>query len=123
MEFSLSMFIWDLIPGLFFLIASIMGFRLVRRLYGGRFTSALPYLLIGIFLILGMQVIHLVLEPFSPVLEESMYFMFALNGLQIIAGVFFVLALYQIYQSRYATEGFMNIDFEKNKKKSGGKKQ
>jgi len=116
---GIIMILVDLIPLIFFLIATIMCFRLVKKLYGGRFTSALPYLLIGIFLILGMQTIHL-MEGFFSILEESMPFMMGIQMLQLVAGIFFIKALYEIYQSRFATEGFLGFE---EKTKLGGKKQ
>lgn len=87
-----------------FAIAAVMAFRLSKKLYGGRFTNALPYLMIAIVLLLAMPVLHWIGHLLD--LGHSMDFMFGMQSLQILAGIFFIWALYNIYQTRFATEGF-----------------
>lgn len=107
-----------LIVGIIFIIAMTMGFRLLKKLYGGRFTTAIPYLLIGIFLLLGMVLLDQV-DVFYPSLnsDSSDAYGHGIQILQLISTLFFIKALYEIYQARFATEGF--IDFSSTK---GGKK-
>jgi hypothetical protein len=87
-------------------ITLIIGFRIVKKLYGGRFTNALPYLLMAIALLFGMEVLCLFGDIYQP-LGESLFFAHGIQMLQLVAGVFFITALYQIYQSRFATAGFI----------------
>lgn len=99
-----------------YLTAMIMGYRLIKRLYGGKFTSALPYFLIGISLIFGLIVLD-VLDIIFYVLESSELYAHSILVIQVLAGFFFILALYQIYQARFATEGFIGFDADKGGKR------
>lgn len=99
-------------------IAAIMCFKLVKKLYGGKFTSSLPYLLMAIILIFVMVCFH-ILDIFVPLLEESSIYLHSIQALQLVAGFFLIKALYEIYQSRFATEGFMSFEPESK----GGKKK
>jgi TRAP-type C4-dicarboxylate transport system permease small subunit len=94
-------------------------YQLVKKLYGGKCTEALPYLLMGIALIFGMSLLHLV-DVISPILDGSEAYLYSAQMLQLLAGFFFLNALYKIYQSRYATEGFLNFEEPVTK---GGKKK
>ena len=87
-------------------IALYLGFKLVKKLYGGRFTNALPYLLMAISMLFGMDVLCL-FGDFYSVVGETPIFAHGIQMLQLLAGVFFISALYQIYQTRFATAGFM----------------
>lgn len=87
-------------------ITLIIGFRVVKKLYGGRFTNALPYLLMAIALLFGMEVLCLFGDIYGAI-GESLFFAHGIQMLQLVAGVFFISALYQIYQSRFATAGFI----------------
>lgn len=87
-------------------ITLYIGFKLVKKLYGGRFTNALPYLLIAISLLFGMEVLCLFGDIY-PAIGDAALFSRGLLMLQLFAGVFFISALYNIYQTRFATEGFM----------------
>jgi TRAP-type C4-dicarboxylate transport system permease small subunit len=101
-----------------FLVAMIVGFKLIRRLYGGRFTSAIPYLLIGITLLLGMVILDQV-DVLMPSLNSDVSdaYPHGIQVLQLVATIFFIKALYEIYQARFATEGFLAFE-----EKKGGKK-
>lgn len=87
-------------------ITLVIGLRVVKKLYGGRFTNALPYLLMGIALLFGMEVLCLFGDIYQ-ILGESLFFTHGIQMLQLVAGVFFISALYQIYQARFATQGFI----------------
>lgn len=87
-------------------IAAVMTFKLVKKLYGGRFTAVLPYLLMAVMLLLGMQVLCLI-GDFARTLGESALYLHGIQVLQLLAGFFLISALYQIYQVRFATEGFI----------------
>lgn len=89
-------------------VAAVMCYRLVKKLYGGKFTSVLPYLLMAVVLLLGMQVLHLMGEFLGIYLAESSHlYQQGIQVLQLLAGFFFISALYHLYQVRFATEGFI----------------
>lgn len=90
-------------------VALYMGFNLVKKLYGGRFTSALPYLLMAVALLFCMEVLCL-FGDFYTAIGETTLFAHGIQMLQLVAGVFFISALYQIYQARFAMSGFMGGD-------------
>lgn len=98
--------IFSVIILIIFGIALYMGFKLVKKLYGGRFTSALPYLLMAIAMLFGMEALCL-FGDFYGVVGETPLFAHGIQMLQLLAGVFFISALYQIYQTRFATAGFI----------------
>lgn len=107
-----------LIVAIVFIIAMVLGFKLLKKLYGGRFTSAIPYLLIGISLLLGMVILDQV-DIMYPVLNSgsSDAFGHGIQLVQLVATMFFIKALYEIYQARFATEGFLEFDQNKGAKK------
>lgn len=106
-----------LIVGIIFIVAMTMGFRLLKKLYGGRFTTAIPYLLIGISLLLGMVVLDQV-DVLYPSLNSgtSDAYGHGIQVLQLISTLFFIKALYEIYQARFATEGFIDFSIKGGKK-------
>ena len=77
--------------------------------YGGKYTTVLPYLLGGFAVLFTFQAVEvgydllLTGNPGEP-------FFFGLQTLQLIAGLLFVLAVYQLYQIEYATTGFFSDD-------------
>lgn len=107
-----------LIVAIVFIVAMVMGFRLLKKLYGGRFTNALPYLLVGISLLLGMVILDQV-DMIYPALNSDLSDAYAhgLQLFQLVSTIFFIKALYEIYQARFVTEGFVGFE-----EKRGGKK-
>ena len=96
----------DILIIIVYLAATIMGYRILKKIYGGRFTSSIPYFMMGIVLIFGMVVLEQA-DLIFPALEGSDLFRHSIQTMQLVAGVFFISALYQMYQVRFATEGFM----------------
>lgn len=86
-------------------IAAVMCFKLVKKLYGGRFTAVLPYLLMAVVLLFGMQILDII-RDLNPVIDTHLY-LHGMQVLQLLAGFFLISALYQVYQVRFATEGFI----------------
>lgn len=113
---ELTELIGHLIIAVIFLVAMILGFKLLKKLYGGRFTTAIPYLLIGISLLFGMVILDQV-DVVYPSLNSDISdaYSHGIQILQLVATIFFIKALYEIYQATFATEGFLNIQ-------TGGKK-
>lgn len=97
-----------------FIFAMWQGFSLLKKLYGGRFTSAIPYFLIGISLLLGMVIMDLV-DLIYPALNSAVSdaYPHGIQLLQLVATLFFIKTLYEIYQARFATEGFMSFGGKK----------
>ena len=85
-----------------------MGFGATRKLYGGAWTSALPYGFIGIALIMLMFVIGMLSDAvyLSPGNYELVH-MVVMQVIQLMAGMFFFKGVYEVYMARFATEGFM----------------
>ena len=99
-----------------YIIAMVLCYRLIKKLYGGKFTSSLPYLFIGISLFLGLIVLD-VLDVIFYVLESSELYAHSIMAIQVLAGFFFIKALYEIYQSRFVTEGFIGFSEAKERRK------
>lgn len=87
-------------------------FVLTKKIYGGRFSSLLPYLSAGTALLLLKAIFEGVSQSLFPVFQEIEAFHAGLGVIQIMAGVFFLSAFYQLYHIRFATVGFL----EKKKK-------
>ncbi len=102
------------IVAIVFIVAMTQGFGLLKKLYGGRFTSAIPYFLIGISLLLGMVIMDLV-DLIYPALNSTLSdaYPHGIQVLQLVATMFFIKTLYEIYQARFATEGFMSFGGKK----------
>lgn len=102
--FSIDL-ILDILLVLIFGIATSQAFRLSKKLYGGRFTTALPYLAISLAILFIMPLILLIVGWYLPI-KNSVEYWAGLLAVQIVAGIFLLNALYQIYESKFATEGF-----------------
>lgn len=89
-----------------FLVAIILTYSLVRKLYGGKMTNSLPYLMMGVVLLFGMVVLDL-FDVLYPVLDGSEAYLHASQILQLLGGFFILKALYLIYQNKYLTAGFI----------------
>jgi hypothetical protein len=96
-----------------FIVAIIMSFWLLKKLYGGRFTSAIPYFLIGISLLLGLVILDQIDLIYPSLNLGSDAYMHGVQLLQVVALIFFIKALYEIYQARFATEGFFELESKK----------
>jgi hypothetical protein len=83
----------------------LLGFSLTKRLYGGKFTSVLPPLIASLALLLFIQILEFSFGYLTPY-AETMEFVFGVQMLQILAGVFLINALYRLYQINFATSGF-----------------
>ncbi len=105
---SIYMVFLHAIAMIVYVIAIIMCYRLSKKLYGGRYTSSLPYFLASMSLFLGMVILDQV-DLFFSELNSSSAYLYSIQALQLMAGVFLILALYQIYQLRYMTEGFKEV--------------
>ncbi|MBS3100689.1 hypothetical protein A2641_00990 [Candidatus Nomurabacteria bacterium RIFCSPHIGHO2_01_FULL_37_25] len=97
----------DIVAILISVYSLYMGFRLTKKLYGGKFTSVLPPLIASFALIFMKAIFELIFENLLPELGESLVFIFSIQMLQIIAGILLINALYQLYQVSFATAGFI----------------
>ncbi|MBI4214548.1 hypothetical protein HY546_01000 [archaeon] len=108
MQFSWFLVEWS-IASLLYLIAFLYAFkvaaRAIKTVRGGRYATAAPYLLVGLGVLFVMELLFASFYFLSPAVAHSAIFQFSAQTLQIIAGVFFIKAFYQIYQMSYATAG------------------
>lgn len=92
---------------LIYFVALYKIFILTKNIYGGRFSSLIPYLSAGTALLLLKAVFEGVMKFLFPAFYEIAAFQAGLNTIQIIAGLFFLSAFYQLYHIRFATVGFL----------------
>ncbi len=88
-----------------YLAIMIYGFNLARNLYGGRFTLFIPYILVAVSLLFSLDIWKIFAFIF-PALQTQI-FNYSMDVIQLIAGIFLLTALYQLYQMGYATAGFL----------------
>ena len=96
-------------------VVLMLGVSLTKKLYGGKFTSALPYLLAAIFLIFFGNILNIFIFFWFPTTAKTQVLKASIQIITIIAGTMLLMASYKLYLMRYATAGFM-----KNIKRSGG---
>jgi len=88
-------------------VVTIFGISLTRKLYGGKFTSSLPYLISGIFLIFVMVIFDIFIFFWIPsITAETQLLKSSIDILAIVSGLFLIVASYKLYLLKYATEGF-----------------
>jgi len=80
-----------------------MGFKITKKIYGGKFTSLLPPLLAGVALLFFMQILESIFL-FSQ-LHNEMASMVSLQVIQLVSGILFIKSTYQFYQMGFATSG------------------
>ena len=97
----------DIVAILISIYSLYLGFKLTKKLYGGKFTSVLPPLIGSFGLIFLKAVFEIVFETLLPELGEGLIFVFSIQMLQIVAGILLLNALYQLYQVSFATAGFI----------------
>lgn len=107
---SIGLLISSLIIVVYF-VALYKIFILTEKIYGGRFSSLIPYLSAGTALLLLKAIFDGVMKFLFPAFHELIAFQAGMDTIQIIAGLFFLSAFYQLYHIRFATVGF----FEKKK--------
>lgn len=96
-----------------FLAASVMAFGIAKKFSGGRFASAVPYLLLPLTMLTGMESLEIIGET-TPKLYGSLYFSHSIQILQLVAGFYLINFLYKVYQIKYSTEGFIAMENKKN---------
>ena len=97
----------DIVAILISIYSLYLGFKLTKKLYGGKFTSVLPPLIGSFALIFLKAIFEMVFETLLPELGESLIFVFSIQMLQVVAGILLINALYQLYQVSFATAGFI----------------
>ncbi|MEM4662701.1 MAG: hypothetical protein QXM75_01640 [Candidatus Diapherotrites archaeon] len=91
-----------------YVFAFIVTLAICRKLYGGGFSMALPYLIsmVGIFAVANFLKFFGAGENISYSIENAPVFWFSIQTLYIIGGIMFVAMLYQFYHTRYVTKGW-----------------
>ena len=82
-------------------------FVLTKKIYGGKFSSLIPYLSAGTALLLLKSIFNGVAKLIFPAFQEMGAFQAWLDVTQIMAGIFFLSAFYHLYHIRFATIGFI----------------
>lgn len=82
-----------------------LGFKVVRMLYGGRFTLILPPMLGAISVLLLVKIFQLFAVFVS--IGESTFFIVSVQTLYLVAGILLMSSLLMFYQISYATAGFL----------------
>lgn len=106
MQELLSEFVVHIVMIGVYLAATILGLSTAKKLYGGKFTSSLPYFIMAVFLFLSMAVLTQ-LDFIFPQLMGSDIFIQSIQVLQLLAGIFLLSALYNLYQSKFLSAGFI----------------
>ncbi len=88
-------------------IVLMLGITHTKKLYGGKFTSALPYLLAAIFLIFFGNILNIFIFFWFPTTATTQVLKASIQIIVIIAGVMLLMASYKMYLLRYATAGFL----------------
>ena len=92
-----------------FAVVTILGITLTKKLYGGRFSSTLPYLIAGVFLIFLMVIFDIFIFFWIPptTIEADTYLLkSSIKIFAIVAGILLLTACYKLYLIKYATAGF-----------------
>lgn len=91
-------------------IILMFGITLTKKLYGGKFSSTLPYLLAAIFLIFLGNIFNIFMFFWFPTTPTTQALKTSIQILTIIAGIMLISASYKLYLLRYATAGFIKKD-------------
>ncbi|HLD59688.1 MAG TPA: hypothetical protein VI912_01735 [Candidatus Bilamarchaeaceae archaeon] len=81
--------------------ATFLLVALIKKLYGGKFTSVIPYLVAAVFVMFLSSFIEL-----FGVMINGNIISFTTQPLHIIVGILLLAAVYQLYLMNYATAGF-----------------
>jgi hypothetical protein len=91
-------------------IASYISFDLAKKLYGGKFTAAIPYIVTGTILLATIPLLDLIGNQLS--ITDVVSFSLGVSSLQVLAGIFFMSAMYRIYQIQFLTYGYVEENNE-----------
>ncbi|MFB6294239.1 MAG: hypothetical protein ABEI97_00620 [Candidatus Nanohaloarchaea archaeon] len=89
--------------------AAFTQLRIGHEIYGQRYTEAVPPTLAAYILFLLVQLVILSYFVFIGT-QPPAAFLFSIQVLQILAGLFLVVSLAKIYGMDFATTGFMEVD-------------
>lgn len=76
---------------------------LALSLYKGKFGISVPYFVMSSFILLGMVILEF-LNKISPSILSLTVISEVVQILQIAAGIFLILGLYKIFESRFALD-------------------
>ena len=94
------------LPFLLYAYCLVLGGKVARKLYGGRFTAALPPLL-GAITLLALQQMLTTFFALMGGVHADKAVVFSLHTLQVLAGILLLQAMYLVYQISFATAGFL----------------
>ncbi len=104
---ALEEVIIDLVNFGAYAVVLMFGITITRSLYGGKFSSSLPYLVAALFLIFIGSIFHIFVFFWIPVTSSTHIINSSIELLTIIAGILLLSAAYKLYLLKYATSGFM----------------
>ena len=99
--------IFDLLNLGVYAIVLMFGITLTKTLYGGKYSSSLPYLLSAIFLIFIGTIFRVFIFFWLPATPVTHMIKTSIELLTIIAGILLLSAVYKLYLLKYATSGFL----------------
>ncbi|MCX8190033.1 MAG: hypothetical protein N3F05_02275 [Candidatus Diapherotrites archaeon] len=93
---------------LLYVLAFVIALAICRKLYGGGFSMALPYLIstVGLFTVLNIIKLFLSIYGISYTIIGAPELWVSIEILYILAGMMFVATLYQFYHTSYVTRGW-----------------
>lgn len=91
---------------LLFAYVAWQAYRIAANLYGGRFTSAGPYWVAGLTLFFLIRLIEPVYGFIVVGAVGGATFTFAMQTIQVVAGILLLRGVYEFYSIVYATSGW-----------------
>ncbi len=105
-----QIYIWIFDLMTFFVLAAAFYLcaKVSKKLYGGKFTSALPYLLVSITLRMVASLLELAFSLSLPSTTDiDAPYLIGIQLIVMVSNVFILMAVYQIYMTHFVTEGFV----------------
>lgn len=85
----------------------MFGIHIIKKLYGGKFSPALPYIVAAVFLIFFENILNIFIFFWFPTTESTHVLKSSTQLLTVIAGIALLSASYKFYLLSYATAGFI----------------
>lgn len=83
--------------------------KISHKFYGSSLTNIMPLINAGIALLFARWSLDFIVEILNHWFSINyINFMYGIDMLQFVSGLFFLTALYKLYQIRYMTEGFID---------------
>lgn len=87
-------------------VVLMFGITITKTLYGGKFSSALPYLVGALFLVFLASIFHIFIFFWVPMTSSIHIINSTIELFTLLAGILLLSASYKLYLLKYATSGF-----------------